>query len=552
MAVLRLGSRLLRLSFKESQKMTMKMTNRILILLAALGAAGFARADAPVRPNILYIMSDDHTAQAIGAYGSRLAMLNPTPTIDKLAREGMLFKNVFCNNSICTPSRASIITGQYSQANGVLTLDESLPVDRQYLPQEMKKLGYETAMIGKWHLKNEPASFDFYEVLPGQGNYFDPDFRVRGAKPWPNNTVSFTGYVSDIITDLGIEWLSKRKSDKPFFLMLHHKAPHDMFEFAPRYSNYLAEVEIPEPVDLYGWAPTFGSVGTRGTNDSLMHRLGTSVSKRHPGRNAGMDFGVDQSLPDREYTHQAYQTYLKRYLRCVRGVDDNLARLFDWLKAQDLYDNTVIMYTSDQGMMLGEHDYIDKRWMYEESMRMPFIMRYPPLIKAGSTNDYLINNTDFAPTMLALAGAEKTPSYMQGHSFLPSLLGQPMPGWRTATYYRYWMHLIHHDNPSHFGIRTKDYKLIFYYGLPFNMEDMGKKTMWWTDKSGLVIQTPAAWELYDLRKDPFETNNVYGNPEYSSVVAQLKQELKRTREELHETDEKYPHIQKVIDEHWND
>ncbi|MDP4624540.1 MAG: sulfatase [Akkermansiaceae bacterium] len=530
----------------------MKITYTALSLSLLCSAFQLSSAEAPAKPNILYIMSDDHTAQSIGAYGGRLAGLNPTPTIDGLAREGMLFENVFCTNSICTPSRASVMTGQYSQTNGVLTLDEALPPERQTLPVEMKKAGYLTAMIGKWHVHDEPATFDYYCVLPGQGKYFDPTFEVRGSKPWPDSTIQKEGYVSDVITDIGIEWLEKRDKTKPFFLMLHHKAPHDMFEYAPRYENYLADVEIPEPADLYELDPDFGSVATRGKDDSLLNRIGTSVSKRHPIRNYGMDFDVDPELSDREYTRQSYQEYLKRYLRCAKGVDDNLARVFAYLKEQGLYENTVIVYTSDQGMMLGEHDYIDKRWMFDESMRMPFIMRYPAAIKPGSKNDMLINNTDFAPTLLDLVG-HAAPSEMQGHSFKAALGGESIPDWRTATYYRYWMHLMHHDNPAHFGIRTADYKLIFYYGLPFSMEDMGKPTMWWKkDISFKIEQTPAAWELYDLKNDPQETRNVYGNPEYKEIVAKLKKQLRDTRAELNETDAKYPHIQEVIDEHWDD
>ncbi len=522
----------------------------ILIILLCISAL-LRETQAADRPNILYIMSDDHTSQAIGAYGSRLAKLNPTPTIDKLAAEGMRFDRVFCTNSICTPSRATILTGQYSQTNGVTDLNGVLPPERQYLPQEMKQAGYLTAMVGKWHLEAEPASFDYYNVLPGQGKYFDPDTLVRGDQAWPKSVVKHEGYVSDVITDIGLDWLEKRDKTKPFFLMLHHKAPHDMFEFAPRYADYLKDTEIPEPDNLYNQpAAGFGSVATRGENDSLVHRIGTSVSKRHPVRNYGMDFNISQGLEDHEYTHQAYQEYLKRYLRCVKSVDDNLARLFDYLKKNGLLDNTIIIYTSDQGMMLGEHDYIDKRWMYDESMRMPFIMRYPPLIKPGSTNTYLINNSDFAPTMLALAGT-KAPTQMQGHSFAAALEGKPLTDWRTATYYRYWMHLMHHDNPAHFGIRTADYKLIFYYGQPESESTNGKLSMPWKKGESYKIEpTPPAWEFYDLRADPQENHNEYANPKYADTIRTLKAELKGQREELHETDEARPHIQKVIDANW--
>ncbi len=535
----------------------MKQHPAITIAVVLTIVLGFARAvtlsaGAADRPNILFIMSDDHTSQAIGAYGGRLAALNPTPTIDRLAREGMRFDRVFCNNSICTPSRASILTGQYSQRNGVLDLDGVLPPERHYLPIEMKKAGYLTAMIGKWHLKAEPTAFDHYCVLPGQGKYHDPDFIVRGDKPWPGNKIQRQGHSSDVITDLTIEWLEKRDPSKPFFLMHHYKAPHDMFEHAARYDGYLADVVIPEPENLHHQPSAgFGSVATRGTNDSLVHRIGTSISKRHPVRNYGLDFNVDPNLSDREYTRRAYQEYLKRYLRCVKGVDDNLARLFDYLRAKGLHDKTVIVYTGDQGMMLGEHDYMDKRWMYDESMRMPFVVRYPALVRAGSTSDLLINNTDFAPTLLELAGA-RVPSEMQGRGFVAALGGEPIPDWRTATYYRYWMHLMHHDNPAHFGIRTSDYKLIFYYGQATEESTYGKPSMPWKRNSHLIEPTPPAWEFYDLAKDPSENRNEYSNPAYAETIRELKAQLKQTREELGETDAGRPHIQKVIDAHWND
>ena len=527
--------------------------------LKACGAAGAALATHPIsagraqakakKPNILFIMSDDHCSQAIGAYGSRLAGLNPTPTIDRLAAEGMLFENAFCTNSICTPSRACIMTGQYSQTNGVLTLDERLPPEKHYLAIEMKKVGYQTAMIGKWHLKTEPAHFDYYKVLPGQGKYFNPDFREKGKGDWPRNIVQHDGHSTDVITDLALEWFNRRDMARPFFMMLHYKAPHDMFEHAERYADYLEDEEIPEPDSLYD-QPHFGSVATRGKNGSLAHKIGASVSKRHPVRNYGKDFRVDPNLPDREYTHRAYQIYLKKYLRCIKGIDDNLARLFEYLRTAGLIDNTIILYTGDQGFMLGEHDYIDKRWMYEESMRMPLLIRYPKMIEPGSRTNLLVNNTDFAPTMLALAGA-KPPDSMQGRSFAPALRGKRPENWRKATYYRYWMHLTHLDVPAHFGIRTVRYKLIFYYGraLP---KYRGRKSMSWLADSFAVEPTPPGWEFYNLKQDPQELVNQYRNPEYRNVIADLKRELLKVRTELNETDEQFPDFQSVIDRHWAD
>ncbi len=513
-----------------------------------LAFVGYAR-ESTKRPNILFIMSDDHAAPAIGAYGKRFARVNPTPNLDRLAQNGLLFENCFCTNSICSPSRANILTGQYSQTNGVLVLDVPLKPEHQHLPIEMKKLGYQTAMLGKWHLHEEP-NFDYYKVLPGQGKYFNPEFRDKSRGPWPNNLVRHEGHSTDVITDLALDWLRNRDKTRPFFLMHHYKAPHDMFQYAPRYREYLADTEIPEPASMYN-QPYFGSKATRGENDSLRHRIGTSISPRHTIRNYGTIYKIDPSLSDGERTHLAYQRYLKDYLRCVKGIDDNLARLFAYLKKEGLWDNTVIIYTGDQGMMFGEHDYQDKRWMYEESMQMPFIVHYPRWIRRRRRTDLLINNTDFAPTILEIAGG-KVPAYMQGRSFASELKGQTPRNWRKATYYRYWMHMIHHDVPAHFGLRTKDYKLIFYYGRHYDSSMNGKPSMAWLRKSNPVEPTPVAWEFYDLRNDPEETVNRYGNPKYSGIIASLKTELKRLREELNETDEKYPHIQEVIDAHWND
>jgi len=500
-----------------------------------------ARQIAMKRPNILFIMSDDHTSQAIGVYGSRLASLNPTPNIDALARNGMRFDRVFCHNSICTPSRANIITGQYSQTNGVLDLNGSLAPERQYLPVEMKKAGYQTAMIGKWHLKREPAAFDYYCVLPGQGKYIDPDFRVRGDKPWPRNVITKEGmHSTDAITDISLEWLEHgRDRSRPFFLMHHYKAPHDMFENAPRYNSYLEDVEIPEPHNLHNQpAEGFGSIATRD--------FGAGVTKAHPSWNLARKLGVDPDLPEPEHGKRAYQIYLKRYLRCVKGIDDNVQRVVDYLRQTGELDNTIIFYTGDQGYLLGEHDLMDKRWMYEESFRMPFIVHWPRGIKPGQVNDWLINNTDFAPTILEVAGISKTPGYMQGRSFAGALKGAPRPDdWRKVTYYRYWMHMAHSLRvPAHFGVRDERYKLIYFYGCDY-VERGGER-----DPSR--TQTPVAWEFYDLESDPFEMHNQYANPEYGPIVNSLKVELLKAREQLNETDDAYPQIQAVIDAHWED
>lgn len=528
-------------------------------------------------PNILYIMSDDHTTQAFGIYGSRLAGLNPTPTLDSLAMNGIIFDNCFVNNSICVPSRAAIITGQRAQTNGVLDLEGNIPPEKQYLPKELRQLGYQTAVIGKWHLHDEPAAFDYYKVLPVQGKYFDPEFRFQGDRPWPENIEQRKGHSSDKITDLTIEWFEEeRDPNKPFFVMHHFKAPHDDFENAPRYEDYLADTFIPEPESMYDIG-NHGSIAIRGKNDSLTRVIGSSVSHRnlirHQANNIykkdttlyrkyrnASSIEKDEHIPwnmsddEKEYTSQTYQDYLKKYLRCVKGVDDNVKRLLSYLKQNHLLENTIIVYTSDQGFMLGEHDYIDKRWMYEESMRMPFFVHYPKQLQSGIRTDAIINNTDFAPTLIELAGGQ-APEYMQGKSFSSILeTGKEPDDWPQSTYYRYWMHLAHrHQNPAHFGLRTKRYKLIFYYGKYWVDTDDPNTT--WNKKSwgnDFTTHTPPAWEFYDLEKDPKEMNNVYHDEAYKATIAKLKLELKRTREALNETDEKYPHIQEVIDAYWDD
>lgn len=515
-----------------------------LSLLLATGSLIAAK-----RPNILFIMSDDHTSQAIGAYGSRLARLNPTPTIDRLAREGMLFENAFCSNAICAPSRATILTGQYAHTCGVHDLRGSIEAGRQYLAREMKGAGYQTAMIGKWHLKKEPADFDYYCVLPGQGKYHDPEFRIRGEKNWPKNLISFDGmHSSDAITDQTLQWLKEgRDQSRPFFLMHHYKAPHDYFEHAHRYNDYLADVDIPQPKNLHDSHPArFGSIATRGYQDELIPHVGTSIGKRNPRRSYAkdlpkkfpQDYPVDydpSSLTDQKVQDMAYNVYLRKYLRCVKGVDDNLKRLFAYLDKTGLMDQTVIIYTGDQGFMLGEHDYQDKRWMYEESMRMPLLIRYPATIKAGGRTDAVVGNVDYAPTMLDFAGVKK-PGYMQGRSFKSICeTGMEPPTWPNEAYYRYWMHMAHHDNPGHVGIRTKEYKLIYFYGADYQGGN----------------RTPPAWELYDMKQDPLESTNLYDNPKYAATVSDLKKRLASLRKRIGDNGQDFPRTEEVLQEFWD-
>ncbi len=539
-------------------------------LFAPLLGGGDLLAAAKSRPNILFIMSDDHCARAVGAYDLRLAKLDPTPNLDKLARNGVVFENVFCTNSICTPSRACVLTGQYSHRNGVYDLYDTLAGDQNYLPREMKKAGYTTAVVGKWHLKDSPKFFDYYSVIAGQGKYMNPVMHTSegGAKRRVRfdstlvreiEVVDTEGHSSDVLTDITLDWLENRRDQtRPFFLMHQFKAPHDMFVYAERYENYLENVHIPEPDNLYDQpGPHFGSIATRGENDSLVGVIGSTISPQPKKRNLSRYYQRKiqrltgrNDLSDKELTHHSYQLYVKEYLRCVKGIDDNMQRIIDYLRENDLLENTVIVYTSDQGMLLGEHDYIDKRWMYEESIRMPLIVHYPKMVAGGGRCNWLVNNTDFAPTLLELAGV-KRPDYMQGHSFAKALGGAKEPrDWRKATYYRYWMHMAHgHNNPAHFGIRTKKHKLIFFYGVDYT-DIHNKKKVVGRDGNRFWKSTPAAWEFYDLVKDPREMNNRYGDIEYREIIESLKAELKNVRRELADTDEDNPRIRQIINAHW--
>ena len=392
-------------------------------------------------PNILFIMADDHAANAISCYGSRI---NRTPNIDRIAAEGVRFENCFCTNSLCSPSRASILTGQYSHINGVYTLADSLDENRRNVAGILREAGYQTSVVGKWHLHSNPSGFDYWNIIPdedrgGQGRYYNLVLSEMGK------VRQHKGYATDIITDLTIKWLKDRDKNKPFFLLCHHKAPHRPWNPDSKHAKMYEDAEIPEPFNL----------------------LDDYESRSRAAAEAKLKIGEDLTLRDLKqppppdlkgpaYVKWAYQRYIKDYLRCVASIDDNVGRLLDYLEKEGLAKNTIVIYTSDQGMFLGEHGYFDKRFMYEESIQMPFIMRYPQEIKPGMVIDDIILNVDFAPTFLDYAGIE-TPSEMQGCSFRPLLIGEKPEDWHTSMYYRYWMHLAHHWVPAHYGIRTRRY-----------------------------------------------------------------------------------------------
>lgn len=473
--------------------------------LMTAGSAAFpqlANAFAGNQPNILYIMADDHASHAISAYGSKV---NRTPNIDRIAAGGMRFDNCFCTNSICTPSRGAIITGQYAHITGVKTLADSLDGSRQNVAKLLRGAGYQTGLVGKWHLKNDPTGFDYWNILPGQGVYHDPIFLDMGEKK------KHQGYCTDLIADFSLDWLKKRDPKKPFFLMSHHKAPHRAWEPDAKHARMYENENIPEPFNLLDH---YENRSRAAANATL--KVGENMGKTDVKRDIPPDLKGD------ELRRWAYQYYMKDYLRCIASVDDNVGRMLDYLDASGLARNTIVIYSSDQGFFLGDHGYYDKRFMYEECLRMPFLVRYPGRVKPGSVNSDIVLNVDFAPMWLDYAGV-KTPSDMQGVSFRPLMEGRTPKNWRTSMYYRYWMHLANHGVPANYGVRTKTHKLIYYYGKPLG-------------SAGAIDKpTEPEWELFDLVKDPHEMNNVYGNPAYAGVVKQLKAELDRLQKYYKDT-----------------
>jgi arylsulfatase A-like enzyme len=471
-----------------------------------------------VRPNILFIMTDDHAAHAISAYGSRV---NRTPHLDRLAHEGALLTNVFATNAICTPSRAAILTGQYAHLNGV-TMFNRFDSSRTTVARLLQQGGYHTGMMGKWHLGSDPVGFDRWEILPGQGAYHDPIlYTATGER-------TYTGrYATDVVTDLALDFLKQRPTDRPFFLMLHHKAPHRPWEPSAAYAARFAAEWISEP-------PTFwDSYATR--TDALREnkqRVASDLTNRDlklPPP-AGLDpealtkwrtltpesvtvvrDGASVVLSGEALVRWKYQRYMQDYLATVQSVDDSVGRVLDYLDAAGLARNTIVVYTSDQGFFLGDHGLFDKRFMYEESIRMPFLVRWPAAIAAGTRADAIGLNIDFAPTFLDAAGLP-TPGEMQGASLLPVLRGERPPGWRAAMYYRYYHDPGDHDTRQHYGVRTATHKLIYF---------------WTRDQ----------WELYDLVNDPQELHNLYGQPGQEALTARLKAELARVKREARDDDQ---------------
>lgn len=522
------------------------------LLLATLILVGCQapqkKKDTLQRPNILFIMTDDHTTQAMSCYGSELI---ETPNLDRIANEGMRFNNCYVTNAICAPSRAVILTGKHSHLNGVTDNAKVFDGSQQTYPKLLQKAGYKTAVIGKWHLGSSPTGFDYWSVLPGQGNYYQPEFIEMG------DTIIEDGYVTDVITDKAIEWLNRQAKDQPFAMVYQHKAPHRNWMPAPRHLGVFEDKVFPEPETLFDDYTGRGSAAREqemeianhmwdawdfklaskeelddfGANNTLevinnakhhdvagankreqdLEKLYRVYSRMTPQQQAQWHQAYAKriakykkgNLSEKELISWKYQLYMRDYLACLLSLDDNVGRLLKHLEAQNQLDNTIVVYTSDQGFFLGEHGWFDKRIMYEECYRMPLLIRYPKAIEAGIVSNALSMNLDFAPTFLDYAGVDK-PEDMQGTSLRPVFEnnGQVPETWREATYYHYREFPSWHSVKRHYGMRTNRYKLIHFYN------DVDE------------------WELYDLERDPQELSNAINHPEYEELVPQLMKQLK--------------------------
>ncbi len=466
-----------------------------LVTFVVTTAAVTFGASAVERPNIIFFLTDDHAAPSIGCYGSKLMK---TPNLDRIANAGMRFDYCFCTESLCAPSRAAILTGKYGHITGGMAWQR---YDRKHktFPEYLQQAGYQTAMIGKYHLGDDPPGFDYYDILPGQGRYHNPEFLSKAGK----HVVQ--GHVSDIVVDLALKWMDERATDRPFCICINDKATHMPWRPAKRFESLFADKTIPEP-------PTLHTDHADRAPVAKMSWLKVDELLRWQKPDWGP---VPEGLDDKEARSWIYQEYMKHYLGCVAGIDENVGRVLDWLDRNELTQDTIVIYSSDQGFFLGEHGWFDKRWMMEESLRMPLLVQYPRLIKPDSVNQALVQNIDFAPTLLDLAGVD-VPSDIQGHSLRPLLAGKQPVDWRKAIYYR--CYIDEYGIPPQYGIRTERWKLVHYQG-SVRSDD------------GTALGTPNPmrpvdqWELFDLTNDPAETTNLYNTPNARDTLTQLKRQL---------------------------
>lgn len=492
------------------------------------------------RPNILFILSDDHTSQSWGIYGGILSNYVKNENIRQLAQEGCVMDNVFCTNSISVPSRASIMTGAYSHRNGVYSLSDALYPEADNIAKHMQAGGYQTALFGKWHLKKEPAGFNDFLVFHDQGEYYDPIMKT--ASNWMDDDKgragdTIKGFSTDIVTDRTIEWIENRKKDQPFMMFCHFKATHEPWDFPERLKHLYDDVAFPEPHNMMEFGPEKSGREFPGQQlENMAWRWETA--SEDPSKwwcvYPELPFST-QGLDKEAARKKTYQKLIKDYLRCGAAIDDNIGRLLQALDKEGISENTIVIYVSDQGYFLGEHGFFDKRMMYEESLRMPFVIRYPKEIPAGTRNNDIILNIDFA-SLLADYGNVDVPENSQGRSFRQNLRGKTPVDWRKNMYYRYWTQ--HEIRPAHLGIRTDRYKLMFLYGDRLN-------TTGSEDKS-----TTPAWEFHDLQADPYEDHNFYNKTEYAPVIEELKKELLQLRREVGDMDEDTPKMKEIMDKYW--
>lgn len=505
----------------------------LIFFLALFACSKPERHVADARPNIIIIVTDDHAKNAVSAYGSKL--IN-TPNIDRIAREGVRFDNAFVTNSLCGPARAVIQTGIYSHLNGFRDNNDSFDNTQVTFPKILKEAGYFTAVVGKWHLVTEPKGFDYWDILIDQGTYYNPDFVKMG------DTIRREGYATDLITDLALQTLTSKPDDKPFCLLLHQKAPHRNFMPNLKHLGVFDSTSMPQPSNLFDdystrsaaakeqdleirkmflaydlklkIPPGMRDPGTGGFKGSDGEQFFEGDYNRFTAEQRMLwdnyykpisDAFYKQNLTGRPLEEWMYQRYIKDYLACVLSVDDNIGRLFTFLEEKKLTDNTLIIYTSDQGFFLGEHGWYDKRFMYEESLGIPLLMKFPQRIKPGTVNTNMVLNLDLTPTILE-AVKLPIPNYFQGESLLPLAAGESPPDWRKSIYYHYYEFPYGvHAVKKHYGIRTERYKLIHFYN---DIDD---------------------WELYDLKTDPYEMNNRYNDKSLSTLRDSLKAALNDLR-----------------------
>ena len=497
-----------------------------------------SQTGADERPNILFILSDDHSSQAWGIYGGILSPYVKNDNIRRLAAEGCVLENCFCTNSISVPSRASIITGAYSHRNGVYTLADALPTETDNIALQLQKAGYQTALFGKWHLKKRPAGFDVFRVLSGQGSYWDPV--LKSADDWVDDGrgqtgVTFKGYSSDVFTDLTINQIQNRNKNKPFMICCHYKATHGPWDFPEKMKHLYDDVVFPEPENLLDFGTEKSGRTFEGNLlETQAERWEAASEAQSMGRGGGgypeLPFSA-KGLSKEDTRRKAYQKLVKDYLRCGATIDEGIGRILQTLEEEGLSRNTVVIYVSDQGFFLGEHGFYDKRLMYEESLRMPFVIRYPKEIPMGTRNSDMILNIDFAALLADYAGAS-VPNLSQGRSFRKNLVGNTPTDWRQDVYYRYWTQ--NQIRPAHFGIRNDSYKLIFFYG--DRLEMTGSEN----------ASTTPAWEFYDLKNDPHENRNAYKDPAYQDIIREMKKRLIEIRESVGDSDAHRPRMQEIM------